>query len=724
MPKVPYGKVPDKDFTTGDNPFSGTRLGIITRVDELHMKADIRIITGGDERFELDLTQALAGPRSFLGGIPEVNSVVVIGYRRRSKQIYDAVILGYVPVGNLIGMKFDPFVAVPPDEVEPEDVSDVEKLFGPAARFKRVRGRPGDVMGMSSAGSEFHLSEDVRLTNRAGDHLELRDADRTFVNQALNRVVSDSAAYAYSGAIRRGAMNLPRTAFRSDEAGNATNVLKDGSERYFGRDELQAAGVSGSTLIDADGAALNRINDDTEFPPLTFSNGREVFVASEVPAVDFEDVENGGPLRAFTERRMVIRHDTDLRPEVLDEIDGFSMDRPRAYIEQVFGTVVGNDPWSTQGQRQYARVLKPKLFEDFDQTAPPSGFRMEECLRPPSTSVDEALTMAGGYLFQLNLPRSASKNPFAVSVSKQGKLFVNLPGSTVENYPTKNVSAEINSEGAIKMRVGAASPDRISLHMTLEGGLFLDVGPNSSGQCITTNFRGAIKNIYRGIGNSTDDTAHSVDVIGNAESSVSGNRTEVVSGAYQLTVDGGHGTQASTVKVNALNGYVGNYGALNEVISGKTQAHYAEQIQETIATGGKTTTVLLGNVTETLTAGSRTTTVAAGSTSFNNTAGSFSVTVGTGSISLTTTSGAVTLSSAAGAVSISAASGAVSLTAGLALNLTATTQISMTAPQILLGGPAAVLGVARGSTIQPPGSPSLDWITGQPLQGSAVIRSV
>jgi hypothetical protein len=32
--------------------------------------------------------------------------------------------------------------------------------------------------------------------------------------------------------------------------------------------------------------------------------------------------------------------------------------------------------------------------------------------------------------------------------------------------------------------------------------------------------------------------------------------------------------------------------------------------------------------------------------------------------------------------------------------------------------------VARGAPMHPPGSPSLDWITGIPLQGSAMVRSI
>jgi hypothetical protein len=418
-----------------------------------------------------------------------------------------------------------------------------------------------------------------------------------------------------------------------------------------------------------------------------------------------------------------IRHDTDLRQEVLEEIDGFSMDRPKVYIEQVFGTVIGNDSISTLGQRQYGRILKPVLFEDFDQVGNPSGFRMDEAARPPSVGVDEALTMAGAYLFQVNPVYGASKSKFAVAVSKQGKLFVNIPGSSVENYHTKNVSAEINLEGGLKARIGAATPDKLSIHLTCEGGIFLDCGSGATGQAIKTHFRSSVQNSYHGVMDE-DDVARSASITGNDETTISGNDTQTVNGAYTKKVSGGHSLQASKVNINALNGYALSAGELAQFISGKTQNTFALQYMETIALGGKLSTTLAGAHVTTLLAGAMTYTIAAGAVAWNCAAGAYSITVGAGAISISTGAGAISMTTAAGAISMAAAAGAVAITAGLAVNITAAIAISLTSIQVLLGGPPAVLGVCRGLPMHPPGSPSLDWITSLPLQGCALIRSV
>ena len=741
-------KTPGRDFVNEDLATYSTRIGVITRVDDFNMKADVRILTGGGDRFEIDLTQAMCGPRSFWGGVPEVNSMVVIGYRRRSKHLQEAVILGYVPVGNRTGLRFDPFSSAGPSEIDPADLQTYEQLYGKPFRYKRLRLRSGDVGGMSSSGAELVLSKDVKMANRAGDLLELRDAERSLVTQTIHRVEGDGAIYRLSGPIRRGGLNLPPDIFLPDPTapappppGQAASapitpptpvtpptpgspratplVLKSSADpdRYFGGPHLEDPTVA---LADTSGTVLDRVNSG-DFPAVALATGKQYYYVSNNESTNPEDATNGGSGRAFTEYRTEMRHDSDLTQEVREDIDGFSVDRPIIYIEQVYGTLVGNDPFTTAGLRQYGKILKPKLFDDFDQTNP-ATFRLENANRSPG-DLDEANTAAGAYLFRMQPPVASSTAQFVVAVQKQGKVFLNIPGSNVEEDPNvQNISMEANLEGALKARIGAASPNQVSLHLTLDGGIHLDIGNDADGNSMNYVFRGGVKTEYRGAQNQ-DDVAKSDSIFGACEKYVRGAYRKIVNGSYSIK-----STQleqrATAINLTAITSISESSGSKTVTVAGLSQFTYGLLVTETIAAGGRLSTILAGADVANILAGAYTLNVAAGATSFANPAGAFAITVGTGAISATTAAGAVTVSTASGAVAISAGAGAVAITAGVAMNLTAATVISLISPQILLGGPPAVLGVCRGTPMYPPGAPSLDWFTGLPLQGSAMVRSI
>lgn len=725
-PRYPSGHVPFKDFADTHGEY-GLRLALVTRVDEINLKADLKVLTGVGERFEIDLTQAMAGPRSFWGGVPEINSIVVIGYRRIHKNLQDAVILGYIPVGNKSGLRFDPFSPIDPSLVTPEESADVADIFGPATRFKRLMLKPGNVGGMSSDGAELVLSKDLSMVNRAGDTIELRDSDRTLITQAIHKVESEAGVKKISGPIRRGGFFFPDDIFSDIENRILKTQAEDNSDpdSYFGRDELQTTGPgapgSGTKFSNSDGQMLELFNDFTEFPAVTYSNGRRVHYPPTSPGVNIEGAE--GFADAFVEDRLELSHTSDLTQEVLEEIDGFAASRRARYIERVVGTVVGNDLNSSGGQRQYARILKPNIFPDF-RARKMGKFSLQEVDRQPASGDIEAVTSAGAFLFRIRPPRSSGANEFVAAVSKQGKLFLNIPGSTVEDYPSgsKKISAELNLEGALKAFIGASNPDRISAHVVMEGGLHLDIGRDADGNAITVRYRSGVKQIYDGGTPNEDDVASSQEITGVKETTITGKEVKTIEGKKETIVSGMNSIRCDRYSLNAFGGYSGNYGELNMLVSGKSQLQYALAVIENIVAGGKVSTILAGGFVQNVVAGAVSFTAAAGATTFNNPAGAFNITVGTGALSMTTASGAVALSTGAGAMALQA-SGAIAITAGLALNLTSGASIVATAPTVLLGGPTAVLGVVRGIPSLPPGTPSLDPITGTPLLGSATILS-
>ena len=699
------GTIPLRDFSHDRHD---TFLGLIVRVDEVMMKCDVKSFNPPGYYYEVELTQAMAGHRSFWGGIPETNSLVVCGWRWTHKNTKNLVILGYHPVANRTGMRFDPFSATDPSQVFDDERSQHDKFFGKTFRTKRLMLRPGDVGGMSSSGSELVLSKDVRITNRAGDLLELRDAERSLVTQSIHRVHQDGAVHLTSGPIRRAATFLP-----TGLLGSANSF----DPQYAGLDDLQTMGPTNGRYVDSTGKAAGFLNNFASFPPTTLANHRQYHYVGTSQGVAWEDLENGGTVLAYTEHRKEFRHVTSGTQEVLGEIDGFDADRPQRYIEQVFGTIVGNDPNGMPGLLQYGKILKPSVFKTFQDNLAGS-FELSEANRAIGGQ-DESDTLAGAYMFRLNPPSSPFTNaPFVMAVQKQGKVLVSIPGSNQENQKTKNISLEANLAGALKAYVGAANPDRVSIHLTTEGGVVLNIGSDQDGNCITTNYRGAVKSSYEF--ENPDGVSHSVAVRGNDEMSITGNQKIEVGATYSLNATGAIQLNGSNVTLNALNNYTVNAAAKNLTVSGKTQHQYAESVTEKIATGGFDRTVLLGDHKTTLGAGTHATSVLVGNTEFTNTLGDFKVDIGAGSFGVSIVAGNITMTTLVGNVAMTGTS--IGLTSTTTATITAAASIALTAPIVMIGIPAT-FGVVRGAPMMPPGSPSLDLILGIPLQGSTVILS-
>lgn len=735
-PKHAPGRFHGDDFLD-PNVVGGLRIGVITRVDEIHMKADVRVITGGADRFEISLTQALAGPRSFWGGVPEVNSLVVLGYLPKHRKIKDMVILGYLPMATLAGLKFDPFATDDPTTITADEADAYNQLFSPTVRTKRLKIKPGDVGGMSADGSEFVMNRNIQMMNRAGDLIELRDSERLLITQAINSFHSASGVKEQYGPIRRGAFYLPADVFQGNdvtkplvEAPGGDNPEKPNpispqiQQHYFGQSDLEALGPGNTgdqtKYANTSGVVNAFFNQTGEFPPVTYSNGRKVFFASNIPNANPESPKTPGDI--FTEHRIELKHTTDAVQDVLDEIDGFNVDtlHPRTYIERVMGTVVGNDPNTSDGMATYGRVLKPTLFDNW-QSPSPGRFKLVEATRTTGSADTEVNVQAGAFLFRINPPNSpAEDDPFAVCVSKQGKLYLNIPGSTVEDTfdGTKNVSVEASLGGALKAYIGKEALTGESIRLFCEGSVHIEFGGDARGKGFTPVFHCSVDETYLG-GNDNDNNARSTNIRGNERKAVTGDSVTSVSGSHHTIVDGQHATQATRVTINAISGYSLNSEEVNQMISGKSQYNYGLQVLENIAAGGKVQTILAGGLAVNIAAGAQVTNVAGGA--MTDTVGAaYSLAAGA---AISQAAGGAFTQTAGGAYSATAG-GAISLTAGLTATVTAPVAVSLVTAQSLLGGPLAVLGISRGAPMLPPGAPSLDWITGLPLQGCAVNRSL
>jgi hypothetical protein len=745
-PKHAPGTFPGQDFV-GSEGIDGVRIGYITRVDELHMKADVHIITGGGtDRFELDLTQAMAGPRSFWGGVPEINSHVILGYRKKHKKISEAMILGYLPQGNLAGLKFDPMALDDPSNITSAESELYQQTFTPTTRVKRLKLRPGDVGGMSAGGSELVLNNSIQMLNRAGDMIELRDSERLLISQAINQFHSGSGVKTQFGPTRRTVFYLPPDIFQGDDPtkplleapmgdnpANPTPISQLSAtvpQHYFGQSVLQALGPGNpgdpTKYTNAAGVVNSFFNNTAEYPPVVYSNGKRAFFAADIPFANFESANT--PANVYTEHRIELKHQTDAVQDVLDEIDGFNVDtlHPRPYIEHVMGTVVGNDPSSDDGMELYGQILKPTLFDNW-QSKSPGRFKMLATNRTVGQNDLEPANQAGAFLFRVNPPQSPSEDdPFALCISKQGKVYVNIPGSNVEDTydGTKNVSLEAMLGGGLKAYVGKEALSGESIHLFCEGAIHFEVNGDASGNGVTPIFNCAYNVQFNGGNNNpatpgTAGQAYSEQIRGNCQRAISGDDVKTINGSCHTIVDGQHATQATRVLVNATSGNTLNASEDNKMISGKSQYNYGLAVLENIAAGGKISTILAGGLIQNVVTGAQVTNVAGGAMS-DNVGAAYSLAAG--GAAAFTAGGAATMT-AGGAVSVTGGA-AVSITAGIAATVTSPVAVSLTSPQCLLGGPPAVLGISRGLPIMPPLTPSLDWITGLALMGCAVNRSI
>jgi hypothetical protein len=280
---------------------------------------------------------------------------------------------------------------------------------------------------------------------------------------------------------------------------------------------------------------------------------------------------------------------------------------------------------------------------------------------------------------------------------------------------------EANLEGALKAFIGAETTRNASIILDLLGGVIANIGHLDNGKAMEVNFGSSVDATYSGT-NDADNMALRVTANGNESKVVSGDSILNALGAIVQTSNGGYSVRADAINHSASNGLNANYGGMSVMSSAKSQFNYAQLVTETIASQGKISTITAGALVDNLLAGARTYNTLAGATLWNNPAGAYSITVGAGAYSVAVGAGAISM--VAGAAVSMVAGAVMSFVAGAVISMVAPATISLLSAQILLGGPPAVNGVCRGAPMLPPGTPSLDWILGIPLQGCAVVRSI
>lgn len=414
------------------------RMGRVLRVDQVHMTVDVQWLDYRGGRTQVPILSALTTPRSGIIGMPEINSIVVCGWTKQTNNTGRPVVLGYLPSGILDANKYNLCM---PYKIEEDKY-----------RLKRRPIYPGELYLYSSQGSEILMDGSLYLSNKNLNEIILRCRDQAIIQSSLQRYTQCEGIFQWQGKIER---LQARAANEDPEIETKPKV-----EEYQFHDGKRAFYVthddSSSTLLD-DG---------------------EPYVEDR-----YELLEDGEG------RLLATEFNADKNIERIEELPTKGTYKG-PMIQIIKGTVVGNDPYSKMekilnrnGQPYadkmdfYSVPLKPKVFEYWD--AIPFKMPMEIMISDQKTSgLEEEQKLAS--MYRINLPQTKERSgddrePTKIDIDKSGKLFINIARSGSLDPLGAKRSAEISTDGSVKMGIGKNEDQEQSLIVNTEGGICLFV---------------------------------------------------------------------------------------------------------------------------------------------------------------------------------------------------------------------------------------------------------
>jgi hypothetical protein len=480
--------------STGPSAF-GLAIARVQRVDYVKHEATLQIIYGEAEAphqyTPVPITYPGAGTRTFLGVMPEVGDLCVVGWLSTDSKI--PVILSWIPSAATSGLSWLVTQDFLPSETDlsPKKRSEFEGIFG-RYRHKIRQMSPGMVYMSSTQGSDIIMDEGVQIQNRRNNEIRIRDQDQAIVMKSLQQFHAAGGTRLYAGMVQRDADRLPHRVISDgidwkgavqeidgepvDPATRPPSKDLPGSlipHAVFKRSDATtpqtASGIfvpdnvdpytlgSRGLFLNPDGFARNpnRIVSDGEY------GGKPIFRVSYDPdptiaALPVNGAIADGDADTLTEYRIELNHTWDGSLPVTEQTDGFDADRipTNAYgesassssgpfLEFVLGSVVGNDPFTARGKDLYGIPLVPRIF-DGTKVAP----RLESGIGVP-------LGEHGATLLRVTDPLAdtSQTQPAFVSLTKDGRAKAFLSG------PQNQDSLELAVAGGIRIE----AQDRISL---------------------------------------------------------------------------------------------------------------------------------------------------------------------------------------------------------------------------------------------------------------------
>lgn len=438
------------------------RVAKVTQVDAKKMTCSLYVFTGnGDPYEDIPLTFGAAGARHFMGAIPEVNDLCVIGYSpMESGFTRKPYIVGWLVPGTEVG--YDWAMTSPTGEDELPLTPEIRHLLRGSMGRRRHKLRQmesGNVVASSSQGSDMILDESVLLTNRRGNELILRDQDQALITRTLQTFHAGAGVRTYSGMVQRDSSLLPtQVVGDGSDWGGTRQVDEEGAPLppdalddlenygdYIGStavEDYHMPGLNPRTFlrrglyVDSEGKFYDRLTK----PDAVYGGKAFHRVSTDTTSYDRVNSVLDPGTTTFSEWRVEVAHASDGTLPVTEQTDGIDIERllptsPKSssngtgdesrnntsagapYVSMVLGTAVGNDP--VKDRNNYGMPLVPQMFDQNGDLAP--------TIRAAGDA--ESPTEHAAFLVRVQNPYDLTQPEAFMGITKGGAFRSYFPGS-------------------------------------------------------------------------------------------------------------------------------------------------------------------------------------------------------------------------------------------------------------------------------------------------------
>lgn len=632
----------------GDDPHHGQlvdyfkflQIGTIVRVDDELNLVDISFDSNPSIIPNIPLTSPFFTGRAFIGGMPEVGTMVVCGFIKNTNSFGSPIILTYLNPFYIRSLNYAYDDGKAP--IDLDSLASVKDKIGyGVTRLKRRKIYPGDINLESSQGAEMLLNDDVSIADANLNEIMISSVENAIISSSINNVMYTSGVRVTSGTANRpGAVSVDKT------------VLPNGKSQSIITDNTNS--------IDLGGQPFSEFRIDV--------NELSTGVMPPVDSFEQSDFDITSPDGSFL-------------------------------VSQTFGTLIGN---SKRDIEHYGRVLRPQIFTSaIDSTL---DIRDVNCVPNEYLTISGAYQLKfksgtkidvdkEGHTF-IRIAASTGRHPLGAGRSLEMATDGSLKAFIGRNINQQH-SIDLETSGACSFHFGSDDRDSKSLDWVLERSMYISVKASDRfGFALNESYIGNVTQKVVGNKEITVSGNYTITVQGKIQENILGMKVENFVNDKLTNYGGNYGEIIVKSKTSKIGGVIDGVAESTDIAVGDSTLKIktkGDRIEE-YSLGKKSVKLLLGDSIETLIKGDRKTDVTLGSIKETIGVGDKTTSITTGDFKVSITAGKIEISTGAGSIKIS--------TAGATIDITSTAVINVKAPIVNLG-PGVLPGMVVTNVTHP-----------------------